>query len=116
MPIKRIPIRSVDDPNNPKPWFEMDLDEASMSLRIRKANGLSRALAGVSPRAEQALVKTHPLQLNPQARDEIHALAVTLDGSLEFVPMSKQRPVYYAHLGFYDPRTDTWELLEFVPE
>ena len=29
------------------------------------------------------------------------------------MPLSRQAPTYYADLGFYDPLSDMWELLEF---
>lgn len=52
----------------------------------------------------------------PNLSDEEHMLAVTEDGEIEFVPFSRQRQVYYAHLASYDPLTGEWTLLSFVDE
>lgn len=104
MPIKYTPIRSNPDPTDPHPWFKFNVDVAGKKVTFTEANGRP-ALGNI--------VKSHVIDLNPGKATERHVLAVTEDGIVEFVPESEQRPVYYAHLAWYDPTTQTLEVLDF---
>ena len=111
--VKRIPIISDARVETSFPWFDLEIDGTGR-LRINDANGLS-ATRPETRAKEIALKKRFPaFVVAPDVMNEQHVLAITLNGDLEFVPFSKQRPEYYAHLGWYDPSTDTWELLQFI--
>lgn len=109
-------IESSSDPSNGLPWFKFDVDTVDMSVGFSKANGLANfpdAAAGADldhlpPNSR------HSLKLSTDKPDEVHVLAVALDGTLEFVPVSEQREVYYAHLAWYDPSTGNADAMEFV--
>lgn len=105
MPTNRIQIRSSSNPDDPRPWFEYAVDIAGKKVTFTKANGRP---------AMASIVKDHAIAFKPGKLNERHVLAVTEDGVVEFVPVSEQRPVYYAHLAWYDPTTQTLEILEFT--
>lgn len=112
-------IYSNPDPANPRPWFEYDVTDGpdGLSVAFEKANGLAAAgWTNASEAAEDALMNNsrHGLAVSPEKPDEVHVLAVTVDGDVVFVPRSEQAPVYYAHLGRYDPVDGYWDLLTFV--
>ena len=127
--MKRPPIRSRRDEARPEPWADLLLADGSLDVQVRELNGLLVAREHAAERAGQALDKatrnkleqgrrpnatSHTFELDADADDEVHVLAQTLDGDLEFVPESKQRPEYYAHLAWFDPSTGEWTALEFV--
>lgn len=111
-------IVSNSDPTNPRPWFEFTLG-TDLRTEITVANGLASAKwTNASSQEENALVNnsSHSHILNSNKNGEIHVLAVTLGGKLEFVPFSEQRDEYYAHLAEYDPNTGKITQLEFVEQ
>lgn len=97
-------IRSSSDPNDPRPWFKFDINPPLNRVVFSEANG--RPGLG-------RVVTTHAIKIDPALPNEVHVLAVTEDGIVDFVPLSKQRPVYYAHLAWYDPSTGTLTTLDF---
>jgi hypothetical protein len=137
-------IRSNPDESNPRPWADFELGDGSLSVTVGALNGLhafreAMAARGERPYPEAERTKVgasrrptptkHTLSLSTEQRpadeqpsdparpslaDEVHVLAVTLEGDLEFVPTSRQRHVYYAHLAWYDPLTKVWDKLQFV--
>lgn len=125
-------ILSTSDPDDPRPWFRFTFDGATLTVDMTEANGLaaySKANGrAVSKQKEAAARRKHAFTLAPERRadlpprdpalpprdQEVHVLAMTEDGDLEFVPQSEQRPVYYAHLAWYDPATGDVAVLEFV--
>lgn len=109
-------IISNSDSTDPRPWFDFRVS-SDLWVDIFEANGLAAATwTNASEQAEQALTENsrHSLGLTSGKETETHVLAVATDGGLEFVPRSEEAGVYYAHLGWYDPETGTWEKLEFV--
>lgn len=142
--MKRVPIKSSANPEDPRPWFEMLLADGSPEVELLAANGLlafREHMADIGKRpfpAEErervmknetaAARRKYPTRLatgprpqgspkpeesRPNLRDEVHVLAMTMDGEVEFVPSSQQRHEYYAHLAWYDPLTSEWTALEF---
>lgn len=110
-------IASSSDPDDPRPWFRFDMDSVTMQVDVAEANGLAAApWTNASKSDEKALRENskHAVGLSSEKPDERHVLAVTTGGTVEFVPQSEQQPVYYAHLAWYDPKTDTLEKLEFT--
>lgn len=129
--MKRIPIVSRRDETDPHPWADLDLIDGSLEVQVRELNGLPafRARNGLGvedppgwKRRPQATSHTFARSTDDVAAagtgvapaDEVHVLAVTLDGVLKFGPTSQQQPVYYAHLAWWDPATGEWTALEFV--
>lgn len=129
--MQRRPIVSRRDPDDPRPWADLELTDGSLDVQVRELNGLPafRARNGLGAdeppgwkRRPDATAHTFARSSDDQAAadtgvapaDEIHVLAVTLDGELEFVPTSQQQPVYYAHLAWWDPATGEWTALEFI--
>lgn len=141
--MKRPPIRSRRDESDPHPWAELNLTDGSREVEVVELNGLLRARELAAERAGEKLDNaerrklensrrptptTHTFELDgdtdptvdddgnptgPAPADEVHVLAQTFDGELEFVPLSKQRPEYYAHLAWFEPDTGEWTALEF---
>lgn len=136
-------IASDLDPTSPRPWAELKVADGSLEVDVVVMNGLlpfreAQAARGERPlsAAERSKVassrpgkrrfalstekRANPSQAAdpgpPNLAEEIHILAVTLDGEYEFVPVSRQRPEYYAHLGWYDPSTKEWTILQFVQD
>lgn len=117
--MRSSPIRSFSDPARPEPWAELVVADGSLDVTVRALNGLEaykRARGEDVPPGwkRRPEATAHTLARSPSKPDETHVLAVTLDGDLEFVPQSEQRPVYYAHLAWWDPATGEWTVLEFV--
>lgn len=125
----RRPVTSRRDPARPEPWAELDLVDGSLSVTVQALSGLDVARERAAERVGEPLdqktrdqlakakrphVTEHTFALDPDAPDEVHVLAQTLDGDLEFVPLSKQRAVYYAHLAWFAPSTAEWTALQFV--
>ena len=101
MRVELEPIISHKNITLSHPWYAYDVDLVKGELTL--------ALA------KDALLQGKKVCLKPLPGHELetHVLAVTLDRQVEWVPISKQKPVYWAHLGFWDPATDTLRLLEF---
>ena len=105
-------IRSNPSPDSPMPWFDFTFDGETFDLK--QCNGLaaSKQCKSVDKAKESRLNKKHKVKKKSDKKDEVHVLAITLDGEVEFVPASEQRPVYYAHLAWVYP-DGTIEELEF---
>jgi hypothetical protein len=143
--VKRTPVRSSPDPEDPRVWVELDAEDGSLTVHVRNLNGLvpyreeEAALSGgrVTAYARKKLLAAQAGAVGertfarstelrgedeefdpdrPQPADEVHLLMLTLDGDLLFAPTSRVRGSFYAHLGAYDPATGEWELLEFVDD
>lgn len=136
--MRHVPIRSARSENDPRPWANLGLTDGSLTIEVRELSGLLRAREIAAEQAGKALDKatrdklekgrrpnatTHMFALDTDTTaptggvapaSEVHVLAVTLDGDLEFVPLSKQRPAYYAHLAWFDPSTGEWDRLQFI--
>lgn len=98
-----IPITSNDDPAKPEPWATLTLLDASTSVTINAFKGV----------ATTTVVGTHALTLKLGKETEVHVLAVTMGGALEFVPVSEQAVEYFTHLAWYDPVAAAWTVLRF---
>lgn len=117
-----IRITSSDNPNNPFPWADLEINDNSLSVGVKAFNGLE-AYQRIKMRQQgQSLTPTmaqkfkkNPETLNLRLKNpsERHVLAVTEEGEYEFVPFSQQRLIYYAHLAWYTPTTGEWEVLKF---
>jgi hypothetical protein len=109
-------IRSSRDPDDPRPWFDFRL-RSDLRAVVEDVKGLAAAdWSDADETDEQALVEDspHSLVISREKPEERHVLAVTTDGAIEFVPESEQRPVYYAHLAWYDPLLDEITQLQFI--
>jgi hypothetical protein len=105
-------IFSNPDPASPQPWFDFDFD--GENFIVRECNGLAASKETKANKAtEAALKKSHKVKKKVGKESETHVLAITLEGVVEFIPQSEQRPVYYAHLAWVHP-DGTIESLEFV--
>lgn len=141
--MKKLKIQSDPDPETSWPWFALEVADGSPDFEITEANGLipfrhrMRSQAMPFGPATQALVEANAAKLKGKRKgvlkrgapppgalrqpgrqnyeDEIHVVAVTIDGEVDFVPHSEQRLEYYAHLAWYDPKTQTWDVLDFAP-
>lgn len=119
--MKNVPIRSCSNPDDPRPWADIDLADGSTAVTVKELNGLPAFRqrnglgADVPPGWKRRPNSTaHSFAVDGGAPDEIHVLAVTLDGAIVFVPESQQESVYYAHLAWYDPATGEWTRLVFT--
>lgn len=141
--MKKNIIKSDLSESSPRPWMEFDVVDGSTSVTINKINGVvpylryrafqenkdfsTTAAQAVDARV-RSMIKRHNFSLatgtktpeeltpgeSPNLAEEVHVLAVTLEGEVEFVPFSRQKAEYYAHLGLYNPATGEWEVLQFV--
>lgn len=122
MSVRAVPMRSCPDAACPKPWVTFSRFEVAagvgVEFTVTEVNGpaASPECAKVDAAKERTLEGKRSLSFDLTAPTEKHALAISLDGEIELVPLSKQRPVYYAHLAFVDPVTGDAEVLAFVPE
>lgn len=124
--VRRKPIISCPDDDCPAPWVEFssfNVTKDGIELVIDKVTGPAAAeiCVGVDAAKERALegVKRMAFDktvLTPEGTIENHALAVTLEGELIFVPFSKQPYDLYAHLAFVDPNSGDADVLSFVPD
>lgn len=108
-------IKSDPDPDTGRPWFDFDFDTSALEATFREANGLSNHPDAAANASVDHLPPNskHAMSLNANKDTEVHVLAVALDGTLDFVPLSEQRAEYYAHLAWYDPTDGTLDKLEF---
>lgn len=105
--IKR-PILSSSDPANTFPWAKITFDPVTRSVTISEFNGLK-------DEAKHSVIRgSRTVSLKPGKLTEKHALIVTDSGALAFLPFSELPPTCYAHLAFYDPVTQTVEVMDFV--
>lgn len=127
--MRTTPVKSKSDESTANPWVQFDVADGSLQVTVRALNGVvpfreaqaraegrelaARERSEIASRGQRA-VRTHTFTVDTSVPAELHVLAVTVDGDLEFVPASKQRPVYYAHLAWYDPTTSEWSRLSFV--
>jgi hypothetical protein len=109
-------IKSNSSPDSPRPWFEFTFNAATLEVTFTKANGISKAISKVTKAKESALKGKRKVKIKAGKESEVHVLAITLEGDVEFVPVSEQRPEYYAHLAWYDPTTGSLDALEFEEE
>lgn len=119
--IRLVPIRSCSDADCPKPWVEFSafaVNALGVTFTIFTVNGpaASPECKTVDEAKERTIEGSRTLPFDVTAIDERHTLALTLDGDVEFVPLSKQRPIYYAHLAFVDPVTGDADVLAFERE
>lgn len=106
-----VEIRSSSSPDSPKPWFEFTVMNG-LKVRFNAANGLGKFAEGDASDLAH-LLGVRKLALSSEKPEERHVLAVDLEGDVDFVPVSEQRATYYAHLAWYEPQSDEWEVLEF---
>lgn len=98
------------------PWFvyTFDASEGEMAITFLSVSGLSESQGRPAGEIESILLGKHTLSLTVGKETEPHVLAVDMEGRLHFVPESDLQPVYYAHLGRFDPVKQAMRLLEFV--
>lgn len=121
MTVRARPIKSCADRDCPRPWVEyadFKVKPGGIECKIVRCSGpaASPECKTVDAAKERALEKVWSFTYDLTALTEPHVLALTLDGQLEFVPQSKQKPVYYAHLAFVDPVSGDADVLLFVDE
>ena len=121
MTVRARPIRSCADGDCPRPFVEytdFKVKPGGIELAIARCSGpaASAECKTVDAAKERALEKVWSFTYDLTAPTELHVLALRLDGQLEFVPQSKQQPVYYAHLAFVDPVSGDADVLAFVDE
>lgn len=141
--MKTRSIASSSDENDPRPWADIKVTDGDLTVVVNALNGvlpfrekqeqaqgrvLSDTVRNSLKGKRRPIPTTHKLGLStakrdpneefdstrPELADEIHVLAVTIDGDVEFVPFSRQNRFYYAHLGWYDPKTREWDVLQFI--
>lgn len=121
MTVHAIAIKSCADGHCARPFVEysdFQVKPGGIEFQITHCSGpaASAECKTVDAVKEQALVKLWTFTYDLTALTEKHVLALRLDGVLEFVPQSKQQPVYYAHLAFVDPVSGDADVLAFVDE
>lgn len=121
MTVRAIAIKSCADGDCPRPFFEyadFKVKPGGIECKITRCSGpaASAECKTVGAVKERALEKVWSFTYDLTALTEPHVLALRLDGVLEFVPQSKQKPVYYAHLAFVDPVSGDADVLAFVDE
>lgn len=121
MTVRARPITSCADGVCPRPFVEYSdfkVKPGGIELAITRCTGpaASPECSTVDKTKERALETMWSFTYDPTALTELHVLALRLDGQLEFVPQSKQQPVYYAHLAFVDPVSGDADVLAFVDE
>lgn len=118
MTIKRTTIRSCPDADCPFPWVEIEdfkVTRDGVELRIAKVTGpAARPDVAADHAKERKLEKAHKFPfVGEDGKREQHTLALTMEGELIFVPLSKQPPILYAHLAFVNADTLDAEVLAF---
>lgn len=143
--MRKTPIKSVSDPANPRCWARLVCADGSPDFEVHDLNGLvpfrevdeARNGRALTAQARANLVRARPSaykgvlaqgpnvlgrdrgkfdSLRPNLQDELHHVLWTVDGDIVFLPSSQMSGFYYAELGWYDPMTKTWTVLEFVEE
>lgn len=99
------PITSNPSADSPNPWFEFTVDSATMDAAISNASGIDASPLTTDAATDDDPLGDYSLSLTAGKEGERHVLAVRLDGTVEFVAVSDQQEVYYAHLAWYDPST-----------
>lgn len=107
MNIERVPIESVRDAADPRPWYAMRATAASLIIDEASQGGAESAVKG----ARRALTS---FATAAAAAGEGVALLVDSGGALQLVPFSKQPRECLAHLAWYFPETDTLRVLDFI--
>lgn len=103
MIIVDVPIFSCPRADCQRPWYEVECSTADLR-------------AGLLANKDGVGIGMKALALDQQRSLEEHILAITLNGQVEFVAASQQRPVYRAHLAFFNPVTQTWRRLVFIDD
>lgn len=111
MQVDRLHIESDPSEETEHPWFNFWIDPDEMTVEFRQANGCEGASRLVGKKKHSLTLQTTSSDDGPVT--EPHVLAVKTDGTWEFVPLSRQQAIYYAHLAFYYPADDRWEVLYF---
>lgn len=105
--IIRVPIASASAIDDPRPWVDIALD--GPMLNLDRANVGGRDLGRLVPTQTLDAAKARGVT------DEMPmVLIIDLDEQTRWVREDEQPPECIAHLGWYDPASDTLRLLEFV--
>ena len=114
MNVEHQQFRSVESPDNPKPWYVVDVDGDDVAIIEDKDGGREGGLS-----KHRTSVPDHvdlPDESEVSGSGKV-TYAITEDG--EFISYDPQGedadvPPLRAHLGWYDADSDTLTLLEFV--
>jgi hypothetical protein len=116
MNIEYRQIRSVESADAPNPWYAVDVNDSNGDVEILedKDGGRSAPLQNASTNIPDHVDLPDQAQVSGSGRV---VYAVTENGEfVSYDPLNADPPPLRAHLGFYDPETDTLTLLEFVEE
>ena len=107
--VLRKTIKSITSIDNPKPWFEVDINEDGILVTAGNCGCHECPQIARMP-ANNDIVKAHP---NPETHVVPGVFGLDLDDVYQFVPLSELAVDWTAHLAWYYPDTDSWLCLEF---
>ncbi len=121
--VIRVPIKSNQTEESPRPWFNLDWDGAN--IQVGPGNScFGLAQKGNHPRPiNLGAVQTYEGDLNDADGNPYNQMqwvfCMLMDGEFAFVPVSALPSVtvkgaLMAHLGVYNPVTDELRLWEFI--
>lgn len=112
MNVEYQQIRSIEDPEDSHPWYSVEVDGEDVKVVEDKDGGREAGLQNA-----RTAIPDH-VDLSDQSAVSVSGqvvYAVTEDGEfIGYDPVNADPPPLRAHLGWYDPETDTISLLEFV--
>ncbi len=116
--VIRKPIKSDRLEDDPRPWFDLSWDMDSIQVGsgnscfglAQKGNHPRPINRGICQRYNGELEDVRGLKYAEQH----WVFCMLMDGEYAFMPGNELPPILMAHLGIYDPVTDTLTLLEFV--
>lgn len=113
MIVERRPIYSSASLDRDEPWYNL----ACTTRGVLTIGADANRRKGVSPLAGSR-TSLNTLIASAQTRavapGEVVLIAITEDDELVVETLSEHQGIYHAHLGYYDPATDTLTLLEFL--
>lgn len=118
MIVRRIPIRSVNRLASLMPWYDLAVNSAGrISMSYGHHRGVIMQDARSAPRGFDVAAVKASVQADYDAAYPIHwELRLLMDNSIVFEKASVRRGEIMAHLAFYDPGSDTLEVLEFYDD
>ena len=117
MIVIRTPIFSCASSNDHRTWYDLSCDEnGKLNIGLVNFGGEALGVAATQHDVAKGVADAQFAHGWPMENGERIAIMATLDGVIEYIPETKLNGVYQAHLGFYDPVTDTLDLLEFIDD
>jgi len=118
--VIRKPIRSRHTIDEPRPWFEIDINDDGILVTSGNCGCEERPQTERFPMNQEIAAARTIIDVETgepcDSCTNAWVFGLDLDGVYQLLPQAELNVDWLAHLAWYYPDTDSWLCLEFIDE